>query len=149
MYQSYISDDNILFVRHYGTFVAAETLTAILHALGSHVPNARLKGLYVDLRDVNDVSLEDTDGAFGDYFRRRLASYGQDFRSMSTAKSHNPEDLTLEEIDDIIHSEHVIAEQLNIFAAHASHKTAELKQQITALDEISKRVEARLKELGS
>ena len=56
MYQSYISDDNILFVRHYGTFVGAETLTAILHALESHVPNARLKGLYVDFRDVNDVS---------------------------------------------------------------------------------------------
>lgn len=81
--------------------------------------------------------------------RKRCKANREKGSTMSTAKSHNPEDLTLEEIDDIIHSEHVIAEQLNIFAAHASHKTAELKQQITALDEISKRVEARLKELGS
>ena len=63
MYQSYISDDNILFVRHYGTFVGAETLTAILHALESHVPNARLKGLYVDFRDVNDCLLYTSDAA--------------------------------------------------------------------------------------
>lgn len=97
MYQSYISDDNILFVRHYGTFVGAETLTAILHALGSHVPNARLKGLYVDLRDVNDVSLEDTDGAFGDYFRRRLASYGQDFRSMCIVRVIEAESMEVNE----------------------------------------------------
>ena len=68
---------------------------------------------------------------------------------MSTAKLHNPEDLSLEEINDIIHSEHVIAEQLNIFAAHATHTTAELKRQIAALDEISQKVEARLKELGA
>ncbi len=97
MYQSYISDDNILFVRHYGTFVGAETLTAILHALESHVPNARLKGLYVDFRDVNDVSLDDTDGAFGDYFRRRLASYGQDFRSMCIVRVIEAESMEVNE----------------------------------------------------
>ena len=66
---------------------------------------------------------------------------------MSTPELHNPEDLTLEEIMDITHSEHVVAEQLNIFAAHVQHTTAELKQKIEKLDEILKTVEARLKEL--
>ena len=66
---------------------------------------------------------------------------------MTKSNLHNPENLAFEEIIDIIQSKHVVAEQLNIFAAHAKHETAELKRKIEALDEISRKVDARLKEL--
>lgn len=58
-----------------------------------------------------------------------------------------PEDLTHDEILEIINSEHVMAEQLDIYAAYARHHTARLKQEIEVLDNILKGVDQKLKNL--
>jgi len=57
------------------------------------------------------------------------------------------EDLSAGEIDDIIHSDHVNAEQLNLLLAHTKHINTARQAEITELDERLKRIAARLKEL--
>ena len=61
----------------------------------------------------------------------------------------HPENLKPEEILEIVHSEHVTAEQLNIFAAQARHLNAERAHDIDELDKLLKKIEMRLKELSA
>lgn len=68
---------------------------------------------------------------------------------MNPDKMNNrPEDLTHDEILEIIDSEHAMAEQLNIFSAYARHHTARLKQEIEVLDNILQGVDKKLKKLN-
>jgi hypothetical protein len=65
-----------------------------------------------------------------------------------TGKLH-PENLNPEEILEIVHSKHVTAEQLNIFAAHARHLNAERAHDVHELDKLLKKIDARLKEIST
>lgn len=68
---------------------------------------------------------------------------------MNSVKINNhPEDLTHDEILQIINSEHVVSEQLDIFSTYAKHHTSRLKQEIQTLDDILKRVDEKLKKLS-
>jgi len=57
------------------------------------------------------------------------------------------EDLTAEEIDNIAHSKHVTAEQLNLLAAHTRHITREREQEAKDLGDLLDRIEDRIKEI--
>jgi hypothetical protein len=61
----------------------------------------------------------------------------------------HPENLNPEEILEIVHSKHVTAEQLNIFAAHARHLNAERAHDVDELDKLLKKIDARLKEISA
>jgi translation elongation factor EF-Tu-like GTPase len=58
-------------------------------------------------------------------------------------------DLNHDEILDIIHSDHITAEQLNIFASNAKHLTALKKKEVEKLAELLEKIEARLREIES
>jgi hypothetical protein len=55
--------------------------------------------------------------------------------------------LSAAEIDDIIHSEDVTAEQLDLLSAHTLHMNQKLKQQSEEMEDIFTRIEQRLKEI--
>jgi hypothetical protein len=55
--------------------------------------------------------------------------------------------LSAAEIYDIIHSEDVTAEQLDLLSAHTLHMNQKLKQQSKEMDDIFTRIEQRLKEI--
>jgi hypothetical protein len=55
--------------------------------------------------------------------------------------------LSAAEIDDIIHSEDVTAEQLDLLSAHTLHMNQKLKQQSEEMNDIFTRIEQRLKEI--
>ncbi|MFT6519513.1 MAG: hypothetical protein ACJATP_003194 [Candidatus Azotimanducaceae bacterium] len=57
--------------------------------------------------------------------------------------------LSAAEIDDIIHSEDVTAEQLDLLSAHTLHRNQKLKQQCEEMDDIFIRIEQRLREIKS
>ena len=55
--------------------------------------------------------------------------------------------LSAAEINDIVHSEDVTAEQLDLLAAHTLHMNRKLKAQSEEMDAIFTRIEQRLKAL--
>jgi hypothetical protein len=93
MYQAYISNDSIMFIRHYGTYEGAESATAILSTLELNPIATQVKGVFFDVREVTDVSLEDTDRAQKAFLLRKLASYGQKVSLASLVAVVNPENV--------------------------------------------------------
>lgn len=61
----------------------------------------------------------------------------------------HPEDLTHEEVHEIVVSPHVRAEQLNLLAAHARHVNAQRLAEVKELDARLARINARLAELAA
>ena len=55
--------------------------------------------------------------------------------------------LSAAEIDDIIHSEDVTAEQLDLLSAHTLHRNQKLRQQSEEMAGIFTRIEQRLKKI--
>jgi hypothetical protein len=98
MYQSYISDESILFVRHYGSYEGAEGFTAILSTLESYPNAAQLKGVCLDASAVTAVTLHDTDRAYGTHFLSKLVSYGQDINSACIVRVINPDNVAVNEM---------------------------------------------------
>ena len=98
MYQSFISDDNIMFIRHYGAMQGAETFTATLNTLKFHSVDEQLKAVCVDFRDVTNATLEDSDGAFRDIVLSKLDSYHQNVNSFSTVTLYDPKNVRINEI---------------------------------------------------
>ncbi|MFT7472505.1 MAG: hypothetical protein ACI8XU_002403 [Kiritimatiellia bacterium] len=95
MYESYISDEEIIFVRHYGTFRGAESLAAILSTFESNPPKSQIKGAFFDLRDVTSADLSDTDRAYGSFFTDKLSSYGQSMNLDNIVSIYDPENVEL------------------------------------------------------
>lgn len=91
MYQSYISDDGVMFIRHYGAYEGAETFTAALSTLESAPGVGQLKGICVDVRELTHATLDDSDRARGLFLLRKLESYNQDISLISKVAITNPE----------------------------------------------------------
>ena len=91
MYQSYISDDGVMFIRHYGAYEGAEAFTAALSTLESAPGVGQLKGICVDVRESTHVTLDDSDRARGIFLLRKLESYNQDISLISKVAITNPE----------------------------------------------------------
>jgi hypothetical protein len=98
MYQSYISDESILFVRHYGTYEGAEGFTAVLSTLKSYPNVTQLKAVCSDFSAVTAVTLHDTDRAYGTYLIGELTSYGQDVNSVFFVRVINPDNVAVNEM---------------------------------------------------
>ena len=91
MYQSYISDDGVMFIRHYGAYEGAEIATAVLNTLESAPGVGQLKGICVDVRESTHATLDDSDRAIGLFRLRKLESYNQDISLISKVAITNPE----------------------------------------------------------
>lgn len=91
MYQSYISDDGVMFIRHYGAYEGAETFTAALSTLESAPGVGQLKGICVDVRELTHATLDDSDRARGLFLLCKLESYNQDISLISKVAIINPE----------------------------------------------------------
>ena len=91
MYQSYISDDGVMFIRHYGAYEGAETFTAALSTFESAPGVGQLKGICVDVRELTHATLDDSDRARGLFLLRKLESYNQDISLISKVAITNPE----------------------------------------------------------
>jgi len=91
LYQSYISDDGVMFIRHYGAYEGAETFTAALSTLESAPGVGQLKGICVDVRELTHATLDDSDRARGLFLLRKLESYNQDISLISKVAIINPE----------------------------------------------------------
>ena len=100
MYQSYISDEDILFVRHYGCYDGAEACAAVLSTLAANPNAARLKAVCFDLIDVTSVTLEDTDRAYASFFLQKLASYNQGVSGMLFVRVLDPVNVVINELID-------------------------------------------------
>ena len=100
MYQSYISDEDILFVRHYGCYDGAEACAAVLSTLAANPNAARLKAVCFDLIDVTSVTLEDTDRAYASFFLQKLASYNQGVSGMLFVRVFDPVNVVINELID-------------------------------------------------
>jgi hypothetical protein len=98
MYQSYISDDLLAFIRLYGIVEGAEAYEALLSTIKSHPPTAQLKGVCFDLRAATHVTLVDSDRAKGSFLTSVLASYGQDINSLCLVDILNPENVSVNKI---------------------------------------------------
>ena len=90
MYAAYISDEDILFTRHYGKYKGAEGFVAILSVLAENPNAARLKAVCVDLSAVTSVTLENTDRAYGSFFLRELERFNQDIKSTRVVRVMGP-----------------------------------------------------------
>ena len=77
IYQAYINEDDIMFIRHYGKFEGAESFNALLATLASNPGAAQLKAVCFDYRAVTEATLEDSDRANDYYLLKKLTSYGQ------------------------------------------------------------------------
>ena len=91
MYQSYISDDGVMFIRHHGAYEGAETFTAALSTLESAPGVGQLKGICADVRESTHATLDDSDRAIGLFRLRKLESYSQDISLISKVAIINPE----------------------------------------------------------
>lgn len=90
MYAAYISDEDILFTRHYGKYEGAEAFVAILSVLAENPNAARLKAVCIDLSAVTSVTLENTDRAYGSFFLRELERFNQDIKSIRVVRVMGP-----------------------------------------------------------
>ncbi|MFT5335958.1 MAG: hypothetical protein ACI9GB_003882 [Halioglobus sp.] len=97
MYQSCIAND-IMFIRHYGTFKGAESLVALISTLESNAPNDQLKGVLFDFRDVTYATLANSDRAYGEIFASELERYGQDISLPLIVSVYDPENVALFDI---------------------------------------------------
>ncbi len=59
----------------------------------------------------------------------------------------DPAQLSADEIAELVHSEHVTSDQLDLLAAHTQHMNRQRRQEIEKLDQIMERIELRLAEL--
>ena len=91
MYQSYISDDGVMFIRHYGAYEGAEIATAVLNTLESAPGVGQLKGICADVRESTHATLDDSNRAIGLFLLRKLESYSQDISLISKVAIINPE----------------------------------------------------------
>ena len=98
IYQPYISDEGIIFVRHYGTCEGAEGFTALLSALESTPNIPKINGVLLDTRAVIDMSLEDTDRANASFLMKKLQSYGQMTTSVTPVLIYDPENVRVTKI---------------------------------------------------
>jgi hypothetical protein len=90
MYAAYISDEDILFTRHYGKYEGAEACAAVLSTLAANLNAARLKAVCIDLSAVTSVTLENTDRAYGSFFLRELERFNQDIKSTRVVRVMGP-----------------------------------------------------------
>ena len=100
MYQSYISDEDILFTRHYGKYEGAEGFVAILSVLAENPNAARLKAVCLNLSAVTSVTLESTDRAYASFFLQKLASYNQGVSGMLFVRVFDPVNVVINELID-------------------------------------------------
>ena len=100
MYAAYISDEDILFTRHYGKYEGAEACAAVLSTLATNPNAARFKALCIDLSAVTSVTLEDTDRAYASFFRQKLASYNQGLSGTLFVRVFDPVNVALNELID-------------------------------------------------
>lgn len=61
----------------------------------------------------------------------------------------NADRLSPKEIIDLVHSDSVTAEQLDLLAARTLHLNSQLQQQVDELNALTARIDQRLKELKS
>ena len=97
MYAAYISDEDILFTRHYGKYEGAEGFVAILSVLAENPNAARLKAVCIDLSAVTSVTLENTDRAYASFFLQKLESYNQGVSGTLIVRVHDPVNVVLNE----------------------------------------------------
>ena len=95
MYQACVSDEGILFIRHFDNFVGAEVFSAALNTLKNYPNAAALKAVCIDLTDVTNVTLNDTDRALGAFMLRKIQSYGLDVDSLLIVRVYKAENLTV------------------------------------------------------
>jgi|TARA_B110000908_G_scaffold96744_1_gene114315 hypothetical protein len=98
MYQGYFSDEDILFVRHYGDYEGAEGLEAIASALEANPPTVQINAVCIDFRAVTAVSLDDTDRANVNFYKRRFESYGQRLGSFLLVRVYEEENVAINKV---------------------------------------------------
>ena len=97
MYAAYISDEDILFTRHYGKYEGAEACAAVLSTLAANPNAARLKAVCLNLSAVTSVTLESTDRAYASFFLQKLESYNQGVSGTLIVRVHDPVNVVLNE----------------------------------------------------
>ena len=100
MYAAYISDEDILFTRHYGKYEGAEACAAVLSTLAENPNAARLKAVCLNLSAVTSVTLESTDRAYASFFLQKLASYNQGISGMLFVRVFDPVNVAINELID-------------------------------------------------
>ena len=102
MHQGYISEEGILFTRHYGIYKSAEIIVAMKNVLQDNPLVGQLKGVCFDVSAVTAASLNDTDRAYGAIAARDVASYGLELGSLTVVRVHDPENVAVNELS-LIH----------------------------------------------
>ena len=136
MYQAYVSDEGILFIRHFDNYMGAEVFTACIKTLENKTPATSLKAVCIDLTDVTSVTLDDTDRALGAFMLRKIQSYGLDVDSLSIVRVYKAENLTVNktmqerdarvaesiiDVDAIVHV-HSLPEALKVLGLPADYQ---------------------------
>ena len=98
MHQGYISEEGILFTRHYGIYKSAEIIVAMKNVLKGNSLAGQLKGVCFDVSAVTAASLDDTDRAYGAIAARDVTSYGLELGSLTVVRVHDPENVAVNEI---------------------------------------------------
>ena len=98
IYQPYISNEGIIFVRHYGTYEGSEGFAGLLSALESTPSILKINGVLLDTRAVIDISLEDTDRANASFFMKKLLSCGQMTTSVTPVLIYDSENVRVNKI---------------------------------------------------
>jgi hypothetical protein len=98
IYQAYINEDDIMFIRHYGKFEGAESFNALLATLASNPGAAQLKAVCFDYRAVTEATLEDSDRANDYYLLKKLASYGQNVYNFKLIRVIDAENVVVNDI---------------------------------------------------
>ena len=95
MYQAYVSDDGILFTRHFDRYVGAEVFVASLEILTGVSQKRKPKGMCIDLSGVTHATLDDSDRALGAFMQRKIQSYGMDLSRLQIVRIYNPENVAV------------------------------------------------------
>ena len=95
MYQAYVSDDGILFPRHFDRYVGAEVFVASLEVLAGRPQKTKPKGMCIDLSGVTHATLDDSDRALGAFMQRKIQSYGMDLSRLQIVRIYNPENVAV------------------------------------------------------
>jgi hypothetical protein len=98
MYQGYFTDEDILFVRHYGNFEGSEGLEAIASILEANPPAAQVVAVCIDYRPVTAATLFDTDRANVNLFARHFESYGQRLGSFLLVRIYEEENVAINKV---------------------------------------------------
>ncbi len=87
-----------MFTRHYGIYKSAEIIVAMKNVLKGNSLAGQLKGVCFDVSAVTDASLDDTDRANVNFYKRRFESYGQRLGSFLLVRVYEEENVAINKV---------------------------------------------------